>query len=352
MDFFDQPPGATMHMSDLLHLFAPHLAHMSPSFAEGDALLTVAHSLPPMSGAGMECHLDQTTPQTDFLIRVSNFDGGREALAGYHPWFAFDRSLSTHTGWQPILDFGLDWADPSLPLFTQIENVWLEFDLPPGIRPPLHPSLFFDIDRAGRLNLPETMHIMQLALASLAPQLSTMSLDRIRDCLNCAPVSARLAYIGVMLSRATDAVRVCLSGFDLHEIYSYLQTVGWLGDFTTVAKMLDTYTPNTSKFLLDLDVGRSLEPTVGLEIFFHQTADWAEALTRLSTTGLCTPQTVDRLLAWPGTTPLPTGKLRQFLSTAMRQDVRYLIRRLNHLKLSLDAKGKLTAKAYLYLCYA
>ncbi|MDH3603834.1 MAG: hypothetical protein OEU26_29850, partial [Candidatus Tectomicrobia bacterium] len=72
----------------------------------------------------------------------------------------------------------------------------------------------------------------------------------------------------------------------------------------------------------------------------------------LAETGLCAPATVGQLLAWPGTAPCPPGDLRQYLSTAMRQDIRYLIRRLNHLKLNLDAQGKLKAKAYLYLCYA
>jgi len=317
--------------------------------------LAVADKLPPLSGAGLEYHCNQPAPRTDLLLRLGNFDGGRETLSLNHEWFEFDGSFTELSGWKPLLDFGREWADPDSPLFLRIENVWMEFDFPEhheGSFPALIPSLFCDVGRRDHMNRHTIMDSVHRVLTLLAPQLSSASLKQIGTCLIRAPSSVRPDYIGVMLPRCTETVRTCLSGFESHQVIPYLQSIGWPGEYTTLADLLDTHISGFNGFILDLDIGRLPESSIGLEVFFSQHVDWENALLKMAKTGLCMPDAADELLRWPGVDELPSGTLRRYLTSAMQRDIRYLIRRLNHLKLSYDSQGKCAVKVYMYMGYA
>jgi hypothetical protein len=311
-------------------------------------ILALADQLPPLSGAGLEVHLNAPRPRTDLLIRATVPDGGRAAFAGRHPLFKVGRSLRAGAPWRAIGVFFEAWSDPSSPLFAQVENVWLEFDVPPQAALPLQPSILFDIDRDDRRPIAAKMAALESALAALGCPPSTAIVGHVARCLARARPHVHLYYAGVMLGRGSDAVRLCLRGQDLDGAIDALRSMGWPGSGPALEAALAPLAGHTHQVILDLDIDRTLARGVGVELFC---ARWTPFLDRLIARQLCTPAEAAALLDWPGYEAIRDGDLQAFLSAALGRDVRRSIRRLNHVKLTYAPDGQISAKAYLYLAY-
>lgn len=335
-------------MRHLLDLFAGQLYGRLIPASSLQRVLALAGTLPPLSGAGLEYHLGTPVPRTDFLIRATGPDFGRAAFAGRHRVFKIDRTLLAGEHWAKITAFFRAWSNPASLLFKHVENVWLEFDiLPQG---PLFPgpSIFFDLDRENRSSLKEKVAVIDLALAELGHRLSTVILDKIRECLDLSAQHFQLYYVGVMLARHTETVRICLRGQEKTKILACLHATGWRGNAPAVAALLSTFVNDGAEMILDLDIGTHVQAGIGLEILGSTWGDFFDLLTEHN---LCSPGDAEEILAWPGYGKMPAGHLQKSVSIAMNKEVRRLIKRLNHVKLTCDSAGNVNAKAYLYFGY-
>jgi hypothetical protein len=151
-----------------------------------------------------------------------------------------------------------------------------------------------------------------------------------------------------MLPRNTGAVRICLSGQEKDRILACLQSMGWRGSVPAVAALLSTLVNNVDKIVLDIDTSTYVHAGIGLEIFG---STWGNFFDLLIEHNLCSPGDADEILAWPGYGKMQDSDFQKCISIVMNKDVRRLIRRLNHVKLTCDSVGKTNAKAYLYLGY-
>jgi len=336
----------------LLDQFGDHLyGAIIPNTSVAD-VRALAALLPPLSGAGVEYHLGTPTSRADVLLRATNADSGREALAGRHHEFAPAPELLHSNDWRPIVRFCEAWGNPASRLYHQVENVWLEFDILPQLISGRVPSLFFDPDRHNREQDAEKLAIVATALTELGQPVSERMSNFISRCLRIAPEPAGLYYLGVMLARRTDAVRLCLNAIAPEDLVSYLRRLEWPGPTEIVERVLLPYACQTTRMILDLDVGSTIHPNLGLELFFETLSDWEQVLSRLISEGLCTPDESQKIMNWPGESRFTDPCLQHYLSGVVGKSVHRLIGRINHLKLSCNSSGEITAKIYFYCAYS
>jgi hypothetical protein len=160
-----------------------------------------------------------------------------------------------------------------------------------------------------------------------------------------------------MLARPVDALRVCVLGLEYGKAVSFLRRVGWPGDLAELDRRLAPLTANAETFILDLDVGDAVLPTLGLECFAGEDGDpdlverWTSFLDPLVRAELCRPERRQALLGWPlvvreseaSSWPRHLKEASEFVGEEVEG---ILIRAVNHVKLGW-APGKLQAKGYL-----
>jgi hypothetical protein len=233
-----------------------------------------------------------------------------------------------------------------------VETVWLEFDSPSlGDAVPV-PSVFFsapalDRARAGRVALGGVETLRGAPLSAGARR-------NLRRCMDALPAEAALTYLGVMLARPGDSVRFCAT-LPAAEVARYLAAVGWAHPTAPVERILgDVVRGFAPRVVLNLDVGETLLPTLGVEVKPEPEGLWPAFMERLVARGLCSPAQAGAVLGWPGHDAALEGMRAGVdvslapppgapaAATALR------IRTLNHAKLVVRPGCRPQAKVYLY----
>ncbi|MBW4509341.1 MAG: hypothetical protein KME64_22885 [Scytonematopsis contorta HA4267-MV1] len=316
---------------------------------------------------GFECRLGEITPKADFFISTNASMGGRDVLAGKHDFINLPEELFTNSVWQKIRDFSLCWANPESQLYDNADNIWLEFDVdgkPPDI--PI-PSLFFGVKKLmfppkKHFRLGESAHLFQwrteTALKLLGANSSFKSYDNICHCFNLLPPGAEVFTIGVMLSRQSESVRLCICGIPTENIVDYLINIGWTGSYKIIKELIT----NLSKFVnvinIAFDVGNIIYPKIGFECPVGtckpNDAILQKFLDYLIEAEMCLPNKRDALLSYPGfcdeisnSELWPTNliNMSNFLGS---QQLSTFLKTVNHIKIVYEPEKALEAKAYLF----
>jgi hypothetical protein len=267
---------------------------------------------------------------------------------------AGDASLPAALGgveaWRRAAALARAWADPGSPLARAVESVWLEFDLDDASaaagRPPA-PGVFVDFTQEA-FESGSPAERFALAEAALRPLLAGEMPDAtargVRRCFDALPAGAYLLYVGVLLPRGTDLVRLCVIGLGEDALLSYLRDVGWAGAPDELRALTSELARAPEIVHLDVGPSGAPSPRVGLEYPFARRSqlrgaiDEVALLDHLVTRGLCTPEKRDALARWPG-----------HAFDTMRHELwpSLVVRRVNHVKLVCDAGRPVRAKGYL-----
>jgi hypothetical protein len=294
--------------------------------------------------------------QVDLSPCILSSDAEPSILA---KWMALAASASDrpdHPAWNRVREFCTRWDDPSSPLHHGVRETWLEFDLEVDGPAIPSPSLFFGL----RLETPPD-HAYAIAEQALyALDYEPGQLPRpLRQCFEACPSQAPVNQIGVMLSRRTDALRVCNEARTLDPVIPYLMQVGWPGPIDELDHLIAELMPLADPHvMIDIDVSARTHPKLGLELSFgNQPEDeprWAALLDVFVAHELCTSAKRDALLDWPGVTvptsepvPWPGHLIVASLSRPPDQFSAF-VRRLLHVKIVYQPGQPLEAKAYLF----
>ncbi|MEL6668855.1 MAG: hypothetical protein AAFP08_07780 [Bacteroidota bacterium] len=312
-------------------------------------MTTIGDRLPPLSGGGLECHLNPRTQRTDLMLRLTRDDGGLQCLVDSHAYFSFTDGLLTQ--WPSISKFGQNWLSTNNILNETVENLWLEFDInetQPDMTKP--PSVFFEVNRHKQLTLVRQLAVIEAALNCLSPK-SIQFLSKVHILLSKLSENTGLDYVGSMLMRDMHGIRLCMLGFEIGQVLPFLERIEWPGNLHNVKRLLARYAVNADCLVLDLDVTESINSGIGLEVFFQHSQSWQSLLQQLSSEQRVDRRAAEAISHWPGVTKLNREPFRWALQQAQGTAIDYLIRRFNHLKFSLDAEDQMSIKAYLYFCY-
>jgi hypothetical protein len=168
------------------------------------------------------------------------------------------------------------------------------------------------------------------------------------------PSGAYVPYVGAMLGRDEQSVRICLLGMDTATLFKYLEQLRgaeWTAPHATLIAELANAQPDgplRGQYLVHLDVGERGLWRLGVEFACSRKEQLRGALTeqellrRLVALGLARGDKCVALNAWPGTmvTRVPGVDTE-----------RVVVRRVNHLKIVLRPEREPEAKAYLAAQY-
>ncbi|QSQ21778.1 hypothetical protein JY651_42615 [Pyxidicoccus parkwayensis] len=339
-----------LSMEDYLRLAVPFVP---PALVSSEALrpiLDVSRRLPPCASSGFECRLGDDEPVADFLVNLLADDGTRAAFAGRHPDYHPPDEFLQSPVWQRVRDFCRAWSEPGSLLNKRVRDMWLEFDLQELASAVPIPGVFFGPEQPPE-DVPGTvracLELLRGPERAAPPQALARSLE--------LPGPPRIEQVGMMFSRHTDAVRLCIRGVPLSELGTALKRAGWSGIPAELDAVLEDARSFVDDITLDIDVGDDIHPKLGLECILDKDpspARWKRWMDHLVARGLCTPSKRDALLSWPGMSsplnhpgPWPENLLRA--SERMPGVHSGFARRINHLKLIHQPGQPTQVKAYL-----
>lgn len=335
-----QPLAATL---DALAPFVP-TALVSPEALA--AIVRAAGRLPAQLADELylECRLAAGAPRVDLVLHVR--DEGRGVLAGTHPGAALPPALLRRPAWRRLRRFCAEWADPGSAAHAAPGGMWLELDVegPAPERAP--PGVFLDLrPLAARGASAAECHALAAEwldrLGGRPPPPETLA--SLHRCLRALPPGGSAAYVGLFPGRG-GVVRCCVRGMAAGALPAYLAAAGWEGDRAALEMITDGPLRGAPLSIvhLDLDGGHRLGVELALERRGQLAGGAREAAApaeELAELGLAAPEKAAALAEWPGWTeevmphqPWPS----------------VLARRVNHLKLVLQAGRDPEAKAYLW----
>ena len=332
------------------------------------AINTVARHFPLTLSTtiGFECPLSSGT-QADFFLRVSG-PWGQSLLTGkpqpppvleqfqvnpglLPPGFS---CLWVNAPWPQIRQFAHQWAEPTAPLHTAVEDLWLEFDIVPDSQSLPPPSIFFGVQPSVSWDW-----IGQTALPTLLDgPLSPQAEQTLQACLATIRPPAKLFQVGILSGRTSQtssfpAIRLYIRDMTLAQVRSTLNRLTWPGDVELFTQLLSRVCQGTDCFTLQLEMQDTLSPTVAIECYFSDRAVWQQVLERLVMTGFCTFERSQALLNYPGyvraqdpIAPFPSLLKRWSAQLAPYREC-VLVKRLAYLKFTYQPGQPLLAKAYL-----
>jgi hypothetical protein len=355
--------------ADYLRPFLPYIPSDLISAQCLDKILSVTQDLPPSLGISpfmFECSLDER-PAADFSVAVMASCGDHAALSRLGSTDIVPPSLD-NPGWRRIRQFALSWADASSLLSHTVEEAWLEFDV--GLTrdaPSNTPSVFFSLryespqEPALRRRLSrEYVRVAKEGLDILEGRQTTpAALSILAECFHSLPAFARIHFLGAMISRSTETIRVLASGMSLEDMVQYLQRLGFRGSVGHVA-LIDDISELTNSMWLAADIeATGVSPRIGFEFYCNSTApsannrEWGSLLDFLADKGICADNKRNALLgaadmsnreldelAWPDS----LRKVSKILGPAGFDRIEF---RIHHIKV-IDRPGvPLEGKAYL-----
>jgi len=301
---------------------------------------------------GFECPLGSSEAAADFLICAKAEEAGREILAGKRAGQQLPTAFDS-AAWKTIQRFAAIWNDPSSPLFHNVHNCWLEFDIGAASSTVPQPSVFFGSDEL-RPEL-DAGWLVDCALPILSGgTLSVTARNGILHCIERLPQGAQIFQVGRMLARASTATRLCARGIPSEDIPDYLESIGWKGFREDLLVVVEGLAEHTGRIDLDLDVDSTAMPKLGLECYTEaHPAAFPNFVTYLESAGFCRPEKAAQLKQWAGMAHQlsnPTGwpgGLRMVSSFLNGRFHSAFVRWVHHVKVVYEPGRPLQAKAYM-----
>jgi hypothetical protein len=261
-------------------------------------LADLTRRLAPVPRVALECRLEDRAPTIELQQCIRRDDGEpallRDFLVATQP-----AAMEGEGPWARLHRFCTAWADPTTLVHRGITEVFLEHDLDPAPQPAFTPSVFFSVDES------DGEAVAEAALALLLPALWPPGLGaNLAACFAACPAGSSVSYLGAMLGRTTEALRVNVKRLRLEELVPFLQAVGWNGPPEAIEQWAGWAWDRVDGVTVCLDVGPVVYPHLGLEcaLAIQPTGEprWRELLEELSADRLCTAANAAALLGLPG----------------------------------------------------
>lgn len=275
-------------MKDCLEVVAPRLSPDLVSTETLSHIYTLAEILPPFWDALLECRLGASASRVDLSVFLPN------------PSIKLPDTILIHPVWRRFQDLCQDWADADSELHQRVSEIWLEFDVDGQPSNVPIPCIFLVLNQSAAWN---AQSLLEMALKLLAHRVPSHLESNLQLCLDALPTNAKIIFIGAMLSRKSDAVRLNVCGIPPNQLSAYLADINWTGSVNELEEVISPLSGFVDNIILSFDVGDTVFPRIGLECYLANPSQdeprWQLFLAHLVTNGLCTPAKSNALLAWP-----------------------------------------------------
>jgi hypothetical protein len=338
-------------LADSLQVLIPNLSPVLVSEPSAINLVEMAKILPPIVNGLIECRLVTDNQEADLSQHILAGNSEPDILMNH----IVRSGLSDMGVWLRIQEFCTQWQTQSSSIHDAVDGIGFELDADACCRQPRLPSFFMRLKKEG-LSANEKQSALeegfQILLGGSGP---FPWQDVLHRCF--AFSKARLIYIGVMLARNPDVLRVEFNLQCAESIIPLLKYIGWSGDESKLEALIEQLSQFGAHInLLHVDIASTALPKIGLSFLCgvdpEGKPDWATLLDHLVEAGLCLPQKRDGLLAWEGfadptsnSVPWPAHIIAQSL---LKPDLLSIFERdISHIKIVYQPGKPLAAKAYL-----
>jgi hypothetical protein len=280
-------------MADYLQVVTPHLHPELVSPETLSRIQELAEILPLVSDAVLESRLGEGQFRVDFQITL------------HRCTLNLPEKFLISPVWQAVRDYYQEWSEPDSFLYRSVDHITLEFDLDaPRSQMPI-PCIGLALNReVGREDASLMKIVERLSLIQFQHLASSRWESDLQLCFNSLPDGARIAGIGLMLSRPSKVVKVVVKEMPPQQFSDYLEQIGWAEPRDVLSILVSTLSEFVDSIALSFDIGDTISPRIGLECFWEkQPFDeprWQLFLDHLVERGLCTPAKQKALLTWPG----------------------------------------------------
>lgn len=338
----------------------PHTSEKLISRSASKNIAKVIDSFPSQAIAtfGYECRLSEYSATADFLLCLKRKQWGPQALIPESKLCLLPSNWTESAIWRRICTFATAWADKKTALSQSVDNVWLEFDIESVEHGPKEPSIFFGPVSSSYRNFNTFIPIIsnvirRLNERNISSEL-TSGISRIFALL-CG--EERIFQIGLMLSRGSSGLRLCVCKLTARRLIDILEKLKWQGNLQELEKHLSEISTFISYLALDLDIDDSgrLSQKIGIECYLKSGEDEKSLegfFKILRAKGLSLPQKERAVQEFLGGVSnmshkdWPQHLVIGFALSNKRQISSY-IRSLNHVKLVFENGLFSAAKAYL-----
>jgi len=356
-----QPFARNGSLADFILALKPRLCHNLVSEACFERILTIARWLPPWLNCGFECHLNAPEKSVDFLVLAHDRTLDC-SLPGLDPASDLANFISAHPIWSRIKDLCISCNTPGSLLEESLTDIWWEFDLHTTSPTYLIPNVFMGTREvptgtdlsAVRAASTRYRRVMGAALSQLvSPALTAEPLTTATECYERMGGEAVGFEVGVMLARETKLLRLFMRNVPKDRLGDCLVTLGWPGSVEKLEDCLSGLLELADCVGLDIDVGESISPKVGIELGFgrrilpaqgKEHEKWVRLFDALVSAHLCLVAKRDALVGWPGGARLTTNYDLQWKGFRLSDYPIY--RALSHIKIVIEPGQPLSAKAY------
>ena len=228
-------------------------------------------------------------------------------------------------------------------------SVILEYDVvAPELGRNSAPGVFWGLEEhIGPEEMSGTVQLIDIAQAgsgrptSDAGQAANPSVATLRRIAEAVAPYGRISQVGTFLGRDRLDFRILARIEQRESVRELLQSVDWCGDIDKVMDVASHFEYENVGFGVSLDVGtKRVGPRLGLEVgyregwFATRFADWRPLIDVLVAQGWCRENKARGLQQWCGYIPL------------FGREMYFLLKGINHFKISIQNDEFLGAKAY------
>lgn len=351
-------------MTSMEECLKPILHYLSPELISQEALsetLKVTRNLPQSLGYsmfGFEIRLEEGASDVDFLVCASAKSGGRQGLTDLMSNLNCAGISYGAPVWENILDFIGQWNEHLSLIYTNIDNIWLEFDSKNNNSFHIVPSVFFEpVAKENERN--KQVETIETCLKLLRPEkFSKKQMNLISNCFQKLPSGAKIYQTGVMLSRTGSLTRLCIQSVPLTQLNDYLENIGLvnnrLGDNNKYfLSIINDLVSVTDAIGIDIDLTDTIGKTIGIECYCYTLEKLQSLLDYIGFLGLCTLKKKDALLKFSGVSDSVKDAAiwpENLLSVALLLGpnlISTFVCSVDHIKIVYHPNHNLKAKAYL-----
>jgi len=338
-------------LADSLQVLIPNLSPLLVSEPSAHNLIEMARALPPIVNGLIECSLSADTQKADLSQQILTENEEPDILMNHF----IKSGLSGNPMWVGIHMLCAQWLKQSSSINNVVDSIGFELDADACCRQTHLPSVFLRLKKDG-LTADEKQSALDEGLQILFGKLGPFNWsDALHSCFTFD--EARLIYIGAMLARSSDDLRVEFIPRSSKCIIPLLKHIGWSWDKSELKALIEQLNHSGVYInLVHVDIGSAVRPKIGLSCLCREgldrKPDWPFFLDYLIESGLCRPHKRDALLAWEGfaeptscSIPWPPYIIAQSL---LKPDLLSLFERdISHIKIVYQPEKPLEAKAYL-----
>ena len=279
---------------------------------------------------GFESRLENSEAYCDFVLQIKKGSKGAVILAGQSSITNLSDFLTEDPFWKKISRLFAIWNNPDQLLSKMVTDFWLEFDWQETSYN-LIPNIFFDLKNENhddRLIQWQSIHqVLDVIYNTLfnIPFPTDMAAN-VKSCIINLPDKARLHWIGFMVPRKTEAVRLIISGPNPETFFNYLKEINWTGEEDIIRNQVSLFYKKFDSIMYNINIGSEVLPYLGLEMFMKELK-----------TPTCGPQHIEVLNFLTSQSQLLEGKKKGLISFCGQKTVSYFypvlyLNGINHFK--------------------